>query len=49
MIKGALGKMVLLEDVFRGVFWSIAVDIVTLIVIIAYPRLSLYLPSLMSG
>ena len=49
VIKGSLGNLVALEDVFKGVVWFIAMDILTLLIIIAFPWLSLYLPSLMSG
>ena len=49
VIKGAVGNLVKLEDVFRGVLWFIAMDVLTLLIIINFPWLSLYLPSLMSG
>ena len=49
VIKGAVGNLVALEDVFRGVLWFIAMDVLTLIIIIAFPWLSLFLPSIMSG
>ena len=49
VIKGAVGNLVKLEDVFRGVLWFIAMDIVTLLIIINFPWLSLYLPSIMGG
>jgi TRAP-type C4-dicarboxylate transport system permease large subunit len=47
VIKGAVGSLVSLDEVFRGVAWFIAMDVLTLIIIIAFPILSLYLPSLM--
>ena len=47
VIKGALGNLVRLQDVFRGVLWFIAMDVVALVVIVAFPGLSLWLPSLM--
>lgn len=47
IIKGALGNLVTLQQVFRGVLWFIAMDILALIVIIAFPALSLWLPSIM--
>jgi tripartite ATP-independent transporter DctM subunit len=49
VIKGAVGNLVKLEDVFRGVLWFIVMDIVTLLIIINFPWLSLYLPSIMGG
>ena len=47
MIKGALGDTVTLGTVFRGTFWFLAMDIVTLALIITFPQLVLWLPSLM--
>lgn len=48
VIKGALGNLVSLQTIFRGVGWFIATDAVTLGLIITFPILSLYLPSLMN-
>jgi len=48
VIKGALGDLVPLTTIFRGVMWFIAMDFVALILIYAFPSLSLFLPSLMS-
>lgn len=47
VIKGALGSLVSLPTIFRGVAWFIVTDIITLTLIIAIPAISLYLPSLM--
>ena len=47
VIKGAVGSLVSLDEVFRGVAWFLVMDVLTLIIIIAFPILSLYLPSLM--
>lgn len=47
VIKGSLGNLVTLQQVFRGVGWFIAVDLVTLCLLIAFPAISLWLPSLM--
>jgi tripartite ATP-independent transporter DctM subunit len=47
VIKGAVGSLVPLDEVFRGVLWFLVMDVLTLIIIIAFPILSLYLPSLM--
>lgn len=47
IIKGALGNLVTLQQVFRGVLWFIAMDILALIMIVAFPALSLWLPSIM--
>ena len=47
VIKGALGNLVTLQNIFRGVLWFIAMDIVALAIIVLYPPLSLWLPGLM--
>jgi C4-dicarboxylate transporter DctM subunit len=47
VIKGALGSLVSLPTIFRGVAWFIVTDVITLTAIIAFPAISLYLPSLM--
>ncbi|MBJ3778807.1 TRAP transporter large permease [Acuticoccus mangrovi] len=47
VIKGALGNLVTLPQVFKGVGWFVAMDILTLILIILLPGLSLWLPSIM--
>lgn len=47
VIKGALGNVVSLPEVFRGVSWFILMDIIALLLIIFIPALSLYLPSRM--
>jgi C4-dicarboxylate transporter DctM subunit len=46
--KSALGNMVSLTTVFRGVGWFIVADLVTLAILVAFPQISLYLPSLMN-
>ena len=47
VIKGSLGNLVTLQDVFRGVAWFVAMDILTLVLIVLVPGLSLALPALM--
>lgn len=47
VIKAALGNIVTLPQVFRGVAWFIAMDIAALLLIIAIPAMSLWLPSLL--
>lgn len=47
MIKGALGDRVSLGVVFRGTFWFLGMDVLTLALIIAFPSMVLWLPSLM--
>lgn len=47
VIKGALGDRVPLSTIFRGTAWFIVGDLVTLGLLMAFPAISLYLPSLM--
>jgi tripartite ATP-independent transporter DctM subunit len=47
VIKGSLGNLVSLPQIFRGVLWFLAMDVVALILIVAFPALALWLPSLM--
>ena len=45
--KSALGSLVSLPTLFRGVSWFIFTDLLTLGLLIAFPIVSLYLPGLM--
>jgi len=47
VIKGVVGDTVPLETIFKGVLWFVLADIVTLTLLIIFPEISLYLPSLM--
>lgn len=46
MINGALNNRVTLPEIFRGITWFLAMDLVTLILLIAFPILTLWLPSM---
>ncbi|MDV6226973.1 TRAP transporter large permease [Nitratireductor aquimarinus] len=46
MINGALNNRVTLPEIFRGITWFLAMDIVTLLILILFPALSLWLPSM---
>ncbi len=47
MVKGALGNLVTLQEIFMGIGWFVVTDIVALILLVAFPALSLTLPNLM--
>lgn len=49
VIKAALEGEVTLAEIFKGASWFIAIDILTLGLLIAFPILSLWLPNLMAG
>ena len=48
MIKGALNDRVTLPEIFRGITWFLAMDLLTLLIVILFPIISLWLPSLAS-
>jgi tripartite ATP-independent transporter DctM subunit len=48
IIKGVVGREVELHTIFRGVLWFLAMDIVTLLILIFWPQVTLFLPGLMS-
>lgn len=47
VLHSALAGEVKLRDIISGTTWFIAMDIVTLLLLIAFPAISLFLPSLM--
>ena len=47
ILKGVVGDAVPLETIFKGILWFLAMDILTLAVLIAYPEISLWLPTLL--
>lgn len=49
VVKGVVGNTVSLEDVFRGIWWFLAMEIFTLLVLIAFPVISTILPDMMLG
>ena len=47
VVKSVVGDQVSLSTIFRGLAWFIAVDAVVVVLLIAFPQISLYLPSLL--
>ncbi len=47
VVKGVAGEKLQIGQLFRGVIPFLIADIVTLIILVAFPQLSLWLPSLM--
>lgn len=47
VMKGALGSLVKLQQIFAGVTWFVVAEMITLALIVAFPLLSLWLPALM--
>ncbi len=49
VVKGVVGNTVPLEEVFRGIWWFLAMEILTLIILIFFPVISTILPDTMLG
>lgn len=47
MIKSVVGNAIPIETIFRGVGWFLVCEVVVVILLIAFPEISLFLPSLM--
>lgn len=45
ILKGVVGDTIPLETIFKGIMWFLAMDILTLGILIAYPEISLWLPT----
>jgi tripartite ATP-independent transporter DctM subunit len=48
VIKGVIGNLATLSQVFRGVFWFVMIDLVIVAVMIAVPDLVLFLPNMVN-
>lgn len=46
-LKGVVSKDVSITDIFKGVWAFVAIDIVLLVILIAFPQITLWLPSLL--
>jgi tripartite ATP-independent transporter DctM subunit len=49
VVKGVVGNSVPLEDIFRGIWWFLAMEILTLVILIMFPAISTILPDTMLG
>ncbi len=49
VIKGVVGDSIPLETIFRGITWFVVMDILTLAILIAFPQITLLLPTTMFG
>lgn len=47
VIKAVVGNAISLERIFRGISWFVLTDIITLALLISFPAISLFIPSLM--
>lgn len=48
VIKGIVGDAISTTTIFRGIFWFLIADIITMSLLIIFPQISLWLPRLMS-
>tara|TARA_R110002110_G_scaffold10557_1_gene51986 strand:+ start:616 stop:1923 length:1308 start_codon:yes stop_codon:yes gene_type:complete len=48
VIKSVVGQDISLETIFKGVAWFIVCEVVVVLLLVAFPQISLYLPSLMN-
>jgi len=46
VIKGVVGKLVSLTEIFRGIIWFLIADFVVIALIIAFPAIITFLPSI---
>ena len=46
-VKTVVGSDIRLETIFKGVLWFLATEVVVMTLLIAFPEISLFLPSLM--
>lgn len=49
VVKGVVGNTVPLEEVFRGIWWFLFMEIITLLILIFFPVISTILPDTMLG
>jgi C4-dicarboxylate transporter DctM subunit len=49
ILKGVVGDTVPLETIFKGIVWFLAMDVVTLAILIIWPDISLWLPNQLIG
>ena len=47
MVKGVVGNAVPLTTIFRGLAWFIGAEAIIMVLLIAFPEISTYLPSKM--
>jgi C4-dicarboxylate transporter, DctM subunit len=48
VIKSVVGDLVELETIFRGVMWFLGCEVIVVVLLVAFPEISLYLPSTMN-
>jgi TRAP-type C4-dicarboxylate transport system permease large subunit len=49
IVKGVMGNEISLVELYRGIWWYVALEIVTVAILMAFPAISLWLPNTMFG
>jgi C4-dicarboxylate transporter, DctM subunit len=49
VVKGVVGDLVPLEDIFRGIWWFLMVELIALTILLLFPQISLIVPNTMLG
>jgi C4-dicarboxylate transporter DctM subunit len=49
VVKGVVGDIVPLEDIFRGIWWFLMVELIALVILLLFPQISLVVPNTMLG
>jgi C4-dicarboxylate transporter, DctM subunit len=49
VVKGVVGDAIALEDIFRGIWWFLLMEILTLAILFTFPQITLFLPDMMLG
>lgn len=47
MVKGSLGDLVSLQEIFKGIGWFVAMDLIAVVLFVAFPSIVLFLPNLL--
>jgi C4-dicarboxylate transporter DctM subunit len=47
-VKNAVADSIPLETIFRGCIWFLGCEVIIMVLLIAFPQLSLWLPGTMS-
>jgi C4-dicarboxylate transporter DctM subunit len=47
VIKGIVGDLMTTETIFKGILWFLVADIICVVLLVAFPQITLYLPSLL--
>jgi TRAP-type C4-dicarboxylate transport system permease large subunit len=49
VVKGVLRDSVPTSTIFRGIGWFVVMDLITVAILMAFPKITLWLPNLIGG